>query len=232
MTTANLAMPEISASQSQKHVTHNDALRSLDALVQLSVIDDTLTAPPGGESDGDRYIPAATASGAWAGEENNIAAYQDGSWYFYTPQEGWICWVSDTSKALIYTGSSWVPYLGMVGANGGRYSPVNLTDSVTLSGATTNLAIQIPNGSWIAGVSARVTTAITGATSWDLGVSGSTSRFGGTLGISAGTTNFGITGGQAYYADTTVLATANGSNFTGGVVSFHMYGWQCIPPTS
>lgn len=232
MTTANLALPEISASQSQKHVTHNNALRSLDALVQLSVIDDTLTAPPGGESNGDRYIPVATATGAWVGQEGKIAAYQDSAWYFYTPQEGWICWVSGTSKALIYTGSSWVPYLGMVGANGGRFSPVNLVDSKTLSGATTTLDIQIPNGSWVAGVSMRVTTTITGATSWDLGISGESSKFGGTLGLSAGTTNFGITGGEAYYAGTDVIATANGSNFTGGVISAHIYGWQCTPPTS
>jgi hypothetical protein len=232
VTTANLALPEISASQSQKHVTHNQALRYLDALVQLSVIDDTLTAPPGGESNGDRYIPLATATGAWAGQEGKIAAYQDDAWYFYTPQEGWICWVSDTSKALIYTGSSWVPYLGMVGANGGRFSPVNLVESVTMSGASTNSTINIPNGSWVAGVSMRVTTTITGPTDFAVGISGETSKFGSSLGVSAGSTNFGITGGQAYYSDTPVLFTPNGGSFTGGVVSIHIYGWQCTPPTS
>ena len=44
--TANLGLPFIEGSQAQKHVTHNDALRILDATIQISVLDKTLTAPP------------------------------------------------------------------------------------------------------------------------------------------------------------------------------------------
>ena len=36
---ANLQLPYIMPSQAQKHVTHNEAIRSLDAIVQLSVVD-------------------------------------------------------------------------------------------------------------------------------------------------------------------------------------------------
>ena len=35
--TPNLALPYILASQAQKHVTHNEAIRTLDCLVQLAV---------------------------------------------------------------------------------------------------------------------------------------------------------------------------------------------------
>jgi len=38
-TTAHLALPFIMAAQAQKHVTHNEALRILDGIVQLSVKD-------------------------------------------------------------------------------------------------------------------------------------------------------------------------------------------------
>ncbi|KKM25255.1 hypothetical protein LCGC14_1596850, partial [marine sediment metagenome] len=44
---ANLTLPFLQPSQAQKHVTHNEALQRLDLLVQLSVLDRDLTAPPG-----------------------------------------------------------------------------------------------------------------------------------------------------------------------------------------
>jgi hypothetical protein len=46
----NLDMPFILPSQAQKHVTHNEALWSLDALIQLAVLDHDLTAPPACQS--------------------------------------------------------------------------------------------------------------------------------------------------------------------------------------
>ena len=58
-TTTHLLLPYILAAQAQKHVTHNEALRILDGLVQLSVLDRDLTAPPGSPAEGDRDIVAA-----------------------------------------------------------------------------------------------------------------------------------------------------------------------------
>lgn len=101
----NLIMPYIEAAQAQKHVTHNEAVRALDAIVQLSVLDRDLTAPPGSPTDGARYIVAASATGAWAGKDGKVAAWQDGAWAFYTPKEGWLVWVADEDIVLIYNGS-------------------------------------------------------------------------------------------------------------------------------
>ena len=73
-------------------------LIKLGSIAQLPpIIDRDLTAPPGGESDGDAYIPAATATGAWAGQEDNIAIYDaDLSGYrFFTPNTGWFAYVAD-----------------------------------------------------------------------------------------------------------------------------------------
>ena len=41
-----LSLPHILPSQAQKHVTHNEALRLLDVMVQLAVTQRTLAAPP------------------------------------------------------------------------------------------------------------------------------------------------------------------------------------------
>lgn len=78
----HLGLPYIAAAQAQKHVTHNEALRSLDAIVMLSVLDRDLTAPPGSPGDGDRYLVKATGSGGFVGKDGQIAHYRDGAWGF------------------------------------------------------------------------------------------------------------------------------------------------------
>ena len=65
--TANLGLPFIEGSQAQKHVTHNEALRILDAAIQIAVLDLTRTSPPSSPADGERHVVASGATGAWAG---------------------------------------------------------------------------------------------------------------------------------------------------------------------
>ncbi len=107
-TTALLALPFIMAAQAQKHVTHNEALRLLDGLVQLSVKDRDLTAPPASPADGDRYIVASGATGVWAGWDLNITLWVDGAWLRLPPRSGWRAWVEDEGLLLVYNGSAWV----------------------------------------------------------------------------------------------------------------------------
>ena len=106
--TTHLLLPYILAAQAQKHVTHNEALRLLDGLVQLSVLDRDLTAPPGSPADGDRYIVASGATGAWAGWDLNVALWTDGAWLRLPPRTGWRAWVEDEGLLLVYDGSVWV----------------------------------------------------------------------------------------------------------------------------
>lgn len=105
---ANLQLAFIMPSQAQKHVTHNEAIRTLDALVQLAVLDRDLPVPPGSPADGDRYLVAAGSSGAWAGREGKVAAWQDGAWTFFAPKAGWLLWVADEARLLSFDGSTWI----------------------------------------------------------------------------------------------------------------------------
>ncbi|RUM98890.1 DUF2793 domain-containing protein [Pseudaminobacter arsenicus] len=104
---ANLTLPYIMPSQAQKHVTHNEALDLLDAVVQLAVVSRTLTAPAGGESDGDRYIVAAAAVGDWQGKDGMVAVWRDGGWNFLAPLQGWLAWVIDEAIPVYWGGSAW-----------------------------------------------------------------------------------------------------------------------------
>lgn len=116
--TPNLALPYILAAQAQKHVTHNEAIRALDCLVQLSVASRSLTAPPATPDEGSRYIVASDATEDWAGQETKIAAYQDGAWAFYTPKDGWLAWVASENVLVVYEGSGWAT-LPSAGGGGG-----------------------------------------------------------------------------------------------------------------
>lgn len=103
----HLHLPYIAANQAQKHVTHNEAIRLLDALVQMAVISRTLTAPPASPADGDRYIVAAGATGAWATWDLNIAYYVDGAWMKLLPQPGWLAWIAAEAAHVRWDGAAW-----------------------------------------------------------------------------------------------------------------------------
>lgn len=98
--TANLMLPYLAVGQAQKHVTVNETLRRLDAVVQLSVVSATTTAQPASSSDGAVYIvPSGKGGAAWSAYADwSLGYYRDGSWEQVTPREGWIAYVRD-SKA-------------------------------------------------------------------------------------------------------------------------------------
>lgn len=76
-TTANLNLPFILPSQAQKHVTHNEALLTLDALVHLAILEEA-SAPPADPTDGAAFLVGIGPAGVWAGHEKQVAVWQDG----------------------------------------------------------------------------------------------------------------------------------------------------------
>ncbi len=104
--TARLALPLMDAAQSQKHVTHNEALVRLDALTHLSVAT-RLNAPGPSLTEGARYLVAKAATGAFIGHVDDIALVQDGAWVFIKPRTGWRVFVEDEFSLLAHDGSGW-----------------------------------------------------------------------------------------------------------------------------
>lgn len=101
------------ANQANAAVTVNEAFNVLEALAHLIITDRNLTAPPGSPSNGDAYIVGASATGAWSGEDGNIAIYYDG-WVdnengdFMPPTEGMRIYVKDEDTLMVYDGTNWV----------------------------------------------------------------------------------------------------------------------------
>ena len=91
------------------HTGMDANLKRLGAIVGLSVKSRSLTAPPATPVDGDRYIVAAGATGAWAGRDGEIAVWIGGVWEFHAPKIGWLCYVEDEDLLSAYKAAGWSP---------------------------------------------------------------------------------------------------------------------------
>lgn len=231
----HLGLPYLEAAQAQKHVTLNDALRRLDALVQLSVIDATHTSPPASPAAGARYLVASPASGAWVGKENMIAAFADGAWTYFMPTRGWRAFNEATGAGLVFTGTVWS------GENGTALSPHGATsalaileaDHVLTAGASNTSSLAIPDRAIVLGITGRVLAAVTGASAWHLGVAADTQRYGNNIGAAPGSTVIGVSGTPtAYYGATPLVMTAVGSNFTSGTLRLAIHYWTLTGPSA
>ena len=107
--TTRLALPRIAAAQAQKHVTHNDALEIVDALMHLTVESRALSAPPADPEAGARYLVVASAGGAWSGHDGAIAVRDGSGWIYHQPQAGWRAFVRDEAQIVVFDGTAWGP---------------------------------------------------------------------------------------------------------------------------
>ncbi len=131
----------------------------------------------------------------------------------------------------IFTGNSALAQLAL-GAFGSALKVGIIEQLVTLSGASTTAASPIPANCIVLGVGSRTVTAITGATSYEVGQTGALSQFGSSLGIAAGSTNCGIIGPTGFYSATNLVVTAAGGSFTGGTVRLAIFYLLLTQPTS
>ncbi|MEZ5958978.1 MAG: DUF2793 domain-containing protein [Hyphomonadaceae bacterium] len=104
-----LSLPFLAAAQAQKHVTVNESLLRLDALVQLSARSATTSAEPASPADGDIYLlPAGKTGAAWGAMADGALAYfRDGVWEELTPNTGWRCYAEDEAGLYARNASAW-----------------------------------------------------------------------------------------------------------------------------
>lgn len=103
-----LDLPYLLPAQAQKHVTLNEALALLDAVVQLSVAAIGTAAPPADPAPGESHVVGAGATGAWAGQDGRIAAWDGTGWAFLAPRPGWRAWDAAAQELRIWSGTAWV----------------------------------------------------------------------------------------------------------------------------
>lgn len=115
-----LALPYILSGQAKKHVTHNESLRILDAVCQLTVSGINQSTPPLNAAEGSVYALSETPVEAWSGQAGRLAAYIDSAWVYIEPKEGWRAVNVIDGNAYQYSVGAWVQesiVLGQLGLN-------------------------------------------------------------------------------------------------------------------
>lgn len=130
--------------------------------------------------------------------------------------------VTSTHDLWKSDGTEWRRYgKGQINAHGARANRVvKEATSGALAGATYDFTDFFPAGSTNRSFSLRVTTLITGATSFDVGTAADPDMLAAAVALAAGTTKTMAdrTASPESAAALTVRLTANGSNFTAGEV--------------
>lgn len=233
--TANLELPLVAAAQAQKHVTVNEALSLLDGLCQMTFESVSDAMPPASVIDGALYAVPGGAGGSWAGQDGQLAVGSNGGWRFLAPKTGWKGWVKDIGQSIVFDGTAWQQGGVIVSDTGAStLGEIIEMDVVLTPGAFVDTTTVIPSGTVVIGVTARVLADVTGTmTSWRLGVSGSTDRYGSGLGLSSGSYAMGLTGQpQAYYGDTALRLEAEGGDFSAGEIRVAIHLLRLVPPRS
>lgn len=140
-TSPNLEMPFILPAQAQKHVTHNEALRILDVVVQLTVQAFGATTPPPTPSEGSIWALVAAANGDWAGHGEQLAAWFNGYWNYLTPRVGWQAFGLADGSLRVWSGTAWIrPALNNLDGLG-IGTGYDATNRLTVSAAATLLSL-------------------------------------------------------------------------------------------
>lgn len=108
---ARLGLPYLAAGQLQKHVTLNEALTRLDALIQTAVVSRTIPDQPADPAEGALYILPEGASGPdWSGRAaGELMRHERGGWLPVSAPDGLLAVVLDSEEILVRRGAAWSP---------------------------------------------------------------------------------------------------------------------------
>jgi len=138
-TTTNLGMTLVEQSQAQKEVTINEAFTCIDALMNTGAIN-IISTPPGLPAQGDLYIVGASPTGAWTGQANAMA-YYDQVWRFVTPKAGMQLYVQQPTQYYWFDGSIWNSLLSAYD----KYGTMSVTSNTTLADVP-GMGVTLPLG--------------------------------------------------------------------------------------
>ncbi len=143
-----LSLPLLADKQDLQTTFHDEAMKALDALVMLSVIDRDLSSPPSSPGEGDRYIVAASGSGDDAWQDGNVVVFMDGHWVPHPPRPGWTCYVQDEASLIAWDGTAWQPALDVLG--GAAANNLALLGVGTTADAVNPFSAKLNNALWVA----------------------------------------------------------------------------------
>ncbi len=234
--TSQFNLPLLSASQAQKSVTVNEALSILDAVSQLRIVSSSTTTPPNNAVEGDAYMLPIGVGGEWFGEAGRLAISCNAGWRFVTPKVGWHAFNIETGTTQLFDGTEWLDST-LAATQSGTATEYEIVEvDHVLSAGTTSLTVPlIAQNAQVIGVTGRIIEGFTGTlTSWSLGiddVGDAPQRFGHGLGLDLNSYVVGMSGSPTtYYSETPLLLSAEGGEFSTGVIRLAVHFSTLVPP--
>ena len=135
MTATNKLGLEMLQNAAANQTLANATFARLNQLVQAGVVDKDLAAPPASPADESLYIVGASATGAWAGRDGQLAYWliTAGAWQFIAPKEGFFLHVNDEDVFYKFTGTAWEVFSGG-GGGGGMTNPMTSIRDLIVGG--------------------------------------------------------------------------------------------------
>lgn len=156
MTTTPRGAPELASAQAIPETSVNEAIRRTEAGAGRYPVADRVTAPPGTCADGASYIIIATATGAFAGKEDQIAmavgTNAASGWYYRTLgaiDEGVVAYVQDEDAEYKWSGSAWATYSGASSASTSQAGECIAGFIASPSDKSYKLVVKIPHAGTI-----------------------------------------------------------------------------------
>lgn len=230
MNSPQLHLPLVQPAQAQKHVTVNEALLRLDALLPGVVQSRQSAQPPQGAAEGQAWIIPTDAQSDWAGRGGQIAMALGGGWAFAHAAEGQSVHVLDEGRDVRFLNGQWAATSGaasgITASNGATLALGRAEGRMTLgTGAAQASTVTIPAGVMVIGAVARVIDPIGGtAQTWKLGTEGAADRFGSGLGKGAGAWARGmLSQPMTYWQAAPLILTGQGGTLEGGSVDLAVF---------
>jgi hypothetical protein len=82
-------------------------LARVDAALHASVEEAPLSVPPAAPLEGQSWIVAPDATGAWSGREGELACWTEGGWRFVQPVPGMLIWNKAAGHWLRHASNGW-----------------------------------------------------------------------------------------------------------------------------
>ncbi len=159
MSVASFGLRDITDGLGSAYLAINQNTR-VNYVLAKGVLDRDLDTPPGSPADADAYVVAATATGAWAEHEDEIAYWFDeiGVWKFIVPDEGLVIPLVDEDVQIKFAGSGGWEVVAGTGtvtevSGTGTVAGITLTGTVTGAGdLTLGGALSVDLTSMVTGV--------------------------------------------------------------------------------
>lgn len=145
---ARLRLPYLAAAQMQKHVTLNEALTRLDALVQAAAVSRSVAVQPEAPDEGALHLLPEGATGAdWSARAaGDLVRHEAGGWQAVAAPDGMVLAVLDEGGLLLRHDGGWTA----LGARLGQVQGLSRLGLNTTADAANPLAARLNKALWTA----------------------------------------------------------------------------------